>query len=230
VDRRLATTAAAGFVALWAVVAARADEPAYDAMTPAAFAASDAGRREVDASAVDQRLMAAAIRHATNAARAEHDLRPLAPHAALDEASRTHAADMVAGNFFAHENPRDAARRTHMDRTRQAGLEPRFAAENIATAFALRYEAGRTFYPYERDGRVVFSYEPRGEPIGPHTYASFAADVVRRWMASPGHRANILAKEPTLQGAGVAVKPPAGEREMAEVYCAQVFAAPLRGR
>jgi uncharacterized protein YkwD len=39
--------------------------------------------------------------------------------------------------------------------------------------------------------------------LEPHTYASFAADVVARWMDSPGHRANILNPRFRLLGLGV---------------------------
>ena len=188
------------------------------------FLKSEQAQRPIDLQTLDQPLLAAAIFHETNRVRVEHQLRPLTHAPQLSTAAEMHAKDMVAGDFFAHENALDPKKHSPMDRVKLAGYRPGFVAENIATAFAIQYEAGKPYYPVP--GGV--SYSPRGRPIEPHTYASFAKDLVQRWMDSPGHRANILSKEPTQLGNGVAVKPAEEEGALETVYAAQNFGAPLR--
>jgi uncharacterized protein YkwD len=193
-------------------------------MTFSDFLKSEAAQRPIDLQAVDHALIEAAILHETNRVRAEHQLPALAHDPKLAAAARMHGDDMVAGDFFAHENPDDAAKREPIDRVKRHAYDPRYVAENIATAFAIRYEAGKAYYPVP--GGI--SYSQRGKPIEPHTHASFAKDLVQRWMDSPGHRANILAKEPTQLGAGIAVKPAKDEEELTTLYAVQNFGAPMR--
>ena len=71
-------------------------------------------------------------------------------------------------------------------------------------------------------GRRQFSYRSDGEPIPPHTYRTFAAQLLDQWMKSPGHRANILADQPTLLGA--ACVPSKSKLGMDQFHCVQVFA------
>jgi len=56
------------------------------------------------------------------------------------------------------------------------------------------------FYARVEDERLVFSYEPEGDPIKPHTYVGFALSLLDHWMNSPGHRKNILDKNPAHLG------------------------------
>ena len=98
----------------------------------------------------------------TNAARVEEGVPELALDAILNEAAESHAADMLARNFYAHvapngETPRDRFRASGGDRWAVSG-------ENIATC------SGCTAPP---DPARVRAF---------HT----------GWMQSPGHRANIL--------------------------------------
>ena len=145
------------------------------------------------------------------------------PSRSVLSAAAMHAKDMVAGDFFAHENP-DPKKHRPMDRVKLAGYDPRFVAENIATAFAIQYEAGRSYYAVP--GGI--SYTPRGKPIESHNYASFAKDIVKRWMDSPGHRANILSKEPTQLGNAVALDTADDEESLDTLYAVQNFGAPMR--
>jgi uncharacterized protein YkwD len=181
----------------------------------------EAFEEEIDPGDVDYLLMSEAVFHETNRRREEQGLEPLMPLPELERAACLHARDMVERDFFAHENPYDEARATPFDRVRLVGLEPRFVAENIATAFRLRYESGKPVYPREEDGETVFSYEPGGPAIEPHAYESFAEALLDGWMGSPGHRENILSEAPTFLGA--ACMRAEKERGMDVFYCVQVF-------
>lgn len=89
--------------------------------------------------------------------------------APLADVARGHSREMAQKKYFAHESP-TAARRSTLDRYRlKFKRSPRLVAENI---YMLR---------------------------GPKFYALTERDFRRAhegWMKSPGHRANILRKEP----------------------------------
>jgi uncharacterized protein YkwD len=177
----------------------------------------------IDTAAIDHALLGAAVFHETNLRRKREGLSLLSHLPALDTAARTHAEAMVSQNFLSHENPNDAALRRPIDRVIKAGLrDPRYVAENIATHFAIRYESGRKVYIDEKRGKKAFSYRPRGEPILPHTYRSFATSLLDQWMDSPGHRANILAPQPTHLGAACELS--RSRIGIDQFHCVQVFA------
>lgn len=164
---------------------------------------------------------AGAIFAETNARRAAAGLPPLLPAEALDRAARLHAESMARHGFFDHQNPVDPRLRTLEDRVRAAGFGPwSLLAENLATGHRLQLRPGTPFYPTAAGP----AYSPDGPPIPPHTYRSFAARLLDGWMASPGHRANIL--DPRLRLLGCGCAPRTGAAGLEELVCAQVFAAP----
>jgi uncharacterized protein YkwD len=109
-----------------------------------------------------------------------------------------------------------------LDRLENQDLEVGFVAENIAQTFALQYASGTPVYTRQENGETVFSREAGGEPLPPHTYHSFAADLLDQWMDSPGHRKNILAEEPRYLGAGCEHMED-DELEMPMLACVQLF-------
>lgn len=66
----------------------------------------------------------------TNQNRSQYGLRPLSSNGALHQAAASHSAEMLQRNYFSHTSP-VAGRRMPSDRVRQAGINPRFVAENI---------------------------------------------------------------------------------------------------
>lgn len=84
---------------------------------------------------------------------------------------------------------------------RLAGITNPYAAENIATPFAILYEEGEVIYPLD-DKDNYFSYTPNGRAIPNHTYISLAEYVVDLWMNSEGHRKNILNPDALQLGCG----------------------------
>jgi uncharacterized protein YkwD len=101
----------------------------------------------------------------------------------LAEVARAHSREMAAKNYFAHESP-TPGRRSPQDRYRaRVKKTPRLIAENI----------------YKLEGPSFYKLKP--------------ADFRRAhegWMKSPGHRDNILRKEPaggpTQIGVGIVVR------------------------
>ncbi len=120
--------------------------------------------RRIDFENVNYTLLDAQIFFETNRERVLHKKGSLRDSRALHRAAAGHCRDMIAGDFFSHENPHDASKRTARDRIRRAGAGSGRYSENLAVAAP-------------------------GEQV---TYLSLAKDVVAGWMKSPGHRANLL--------------------------------------
>lgn len=197
-------------------------------MTAREFLESAPARRRIDLQSANSQLLAAAVFHETNRRRSENGLPALRHLEELDEAAMIHAQSMAEDEYLSHTN-RDPDLRDPVDRVRAAGLrDPRFVAENIATAFGIRYESGTNVYvkegpPVPRAGGRRFSYEPDGKPIPNHTYRTFARELVDAWMNSPGHRDNILHRSPTHMGH--ACVRAVSEDGIPLFYCAQEFYA-----
>lgn len=197
----------------------------YENVTAAGFAAREAVQKAIDSEHFDAPLLAAAIFYQTNAVRAKHALAALAYNAQAETAAQKHTDAMAKGNFLSHGSPDPKKSTTPYERLKNEGLQPRFAAENVAFSFRLRYESGKPFFVREADGRRVYLYEPDGPPLQPYTYQSFAESIVQQWMDSPPHRKNLLSPEPTQIGVGAALAP--NKNGFDQIYSTQNFLAPL---
>jgi uncharacterized protein YkwD len=133
---------------------------------------------------------------------------------------------MARAGAVSHQHP-DPALETLADRLRHVGVRPAFSAENTAMSFAIQYKSGTPVYSRERDGTVVFSYEPDGEPIPQHTYRSFAEALLDEWMRRSGHRRNILDERARQLGTGH--EHATNAQGMDTMYSVQVFFAGLEG-
>lgn len=184
------------------------------------FADLPQASEQISFSQVDYDLLAAAVFHETNRRRAGHDLPTLGYRQELLKAAAIQAQGMRRSGIISHQHPVQKMK-TLADRINQVGLRPSFSAENVAMTFGIRYEGGRPVVPRQKDGATVFSYEPNGEPIAPHTYLSFAQTLLDQWMDSPGHRKNILHQKPEQLGAAHAQGTSAIGMDI--FYCAQVF-------
>lgn len=213
---------AAGFL----LVSSGAAEAKLFNHTWESFQKTEAALEKIDSENVRTNVMAAAVLHATNHQRREAGLEALKFSEGAQKAAAMQARIMRDRGSISHVNPEHPGLRTLEQRVEAAGIEYRFIAENVATAFGLEYEAGKPFFTRTEDGEEVYSYEPRGEAIPRHTYASFAEAVVGNWMESPGHRKNIL--NARAEQLGASCFPAKDERGMTRFYCAQVFYTPLR--
>ncbi len=197
----------------------------YGDVKPADFAKRDPVQQPIDSQTFDAKLLSAAIFHRTNAVRAEHGLPVLAYNAKAADAAQKHSEAMAKGDYLSHGTPNQKKNLSPYDRLQNEGLKPLFSAENIAFNFLLRYQSGKPFFLREENGKTVYSYEPEGKALLPHTYASFAEDIVQQWMDSPPHRKNLLSPKPALLGVGAALSTSANGFD--EIYSTQDFFAPL---
>ncbi|WP_395744872.1 CAP domain-containing protein [Prosthecobacter sp.] len=145
----------------------------YELHTLATFRAYPPALRVLDRATLDTGLLSAAIFFATNAEREKHKLPLFRTSRALMACAYEHSRDMATENFFSHENPHDPAKRTAWQRLEAKGLKSGELAENIA----MRTSNGLT-------------------------YLAFADEMVKLWMNSPGHRANILNPRLLFLGCG----------------------------
>lgn len=190
-----------------------------------AFAKSDLAQRSVNFTKPDTNLLSAAVFHETNRRRKEHKLPEFKFHPRALQAAALQSDLMRKKGEISHENPESKKYRTLEDRLKASGLEYKFAAENVATAFGLRYESGAPFYKRVENGRTLFSLTPDGPPIQSHSYLSFARALVDSWMNSPGHRKNIL--NPAGIYLGASCLPAKSQPGMPIFYCTQVFFSPM---
>lgn len=111
----------------------------------------------------------------TNGVRKQHGLSKLAYDGALRDVARAHSTDMIRRKFFDHNNP--------------DGLTP---ADRIARGH-------RTLIGIS--GENIWQMQSRKT----YTTRALAKQSMVNWLASPGHRANILKPEYTHLGVGVSM-------------------------
>lgn len=197
---------AAALAAIWFAGAALAAEG-----LPARF------DRPISPGGPDAVLFQEAVLFYVNAARRQAGRPALAGDARLRAVAVGHAGKMAAQRDMSHRLKEPRPRLA--DRLADRGVRFRAAAENIAMDKTYRL-LGRPIAAGARG--CAFTYADTGAPVPVHTNASLAAAVVARWLASPGHRANILDPRFRRMGAGAAIDPlgPA----CGDVYLAQAFA------
>ena len=147
-----------------------------------------------NATAVDQQAIERLIHEEVNEERAAAGLDRLSTDDDLQRVARNHSADMVADGYVGHESPDGV---TPADRLAAAGC--RAGGENVAQSWI--------------DEPVAVD----GETIVAENESEVAAHLVDRWMASPGHRENILRESFSESGVGVVVT------EDNRVYATQKF-------
>ncbi|WP_297334987.1 CAP domain-containing protein [Algoriphagus sp.] len=155
---------------------------------------------------IDYGLLHAALFYATNEQRSKHGLSPLKYSFRIEQLAASHASDMVTYNFYGHFST-IRNKRLLRDRFQIVGLNPSQIAENISSTAGLDYDYGRPVGPPLSPGDFYYRNSSQTEPVQRHTYASYAREVVKLWMDSPGHRANILSPTFHYMGAGCAVYP-----------------------
>jgi len=137
------------------------------------------------ASLTPTRSNLALIRKATlcliNRERVAHGERPLRPNARLARAARAHTRSMAFGDYFEHVGAGGPGGGTPLSRMRAVGYISRSNAG---------YEVGENIA-----WGTLWLATPRA--------------IVAAWMASPGHRANILDRRYRETGIGVSAHPPA---------------------
>ena len=171
----------------------------------------------------DRQLLAAAIFHETNRVRRELRLPPFQSWPKLDA-----AADLEAnvGRVYrppSHYNPFPQIG-TPMERVKYVGLNPGAVAENIAALSIYDVDPALGVGLVNEGGRRRLVNPLTRAELTPATYRRFALLVVQAWMASPGHRANIV--NPTLRCLACSVQPTISTNGVDNLFCVQVFFTP----
>jgi uncharacterized protein YkwD len=138
---------------------------------------------------------AAALLTETNRVRQENGVPRLKARPELDAAADDQVVFMAMSLSVQHSSPIRGEEDVE-ERVRRHALEPTFVAENVAAIEA-----------WKKDET--------------HSVRSIVAALVATWMASPGHRANLLSAQATHLGGSVRLVHIPGDIWMA--YGAQVF-------
>jgi uncharacterized protein YkwD len=153
-----------------------------------------------NATVADEQAIERRIHEEVNAERAADGLDRLSTDDDLQRVARNHSADMVADGYVGHESPDGV---TPADRLSAAGCSA--GGENVAQSWIDE--------PVAVDGETIVAEDEE----------AVAAHLVDRWMASPGHRENILRESFAESGVGVIVT------EDNRVYATQKFCAGSTG-
>ncbi len=173
----------------------------YEELNHRNFRESEKLQRKINPEDFNPELLNAAIFFATNEIRAKKNLSVLKYNPLLAKAATIHSKDMVKGNFFNHTNNKNKKHREPEDRAKAAGISNPKIAENIIEGFLIVYSSGEKVNPGEK-GEF---FDPKTQKQLPfHTYISLADQLMKNWMNSKGHRANILSDEALELGCGTA--------------------------
>ena len=157
-----------------------------------------AGRTLVPAGRVDAALLDAALRAETNRVRCARGRAPLAAAPALRRQALRHSRWMAQTGRLGHGDRESLA-----GRARASGLRFARAAENVARVQRYRIEGG----PFRIEDAAACRFGRGGARLGPHSYASLARHAVALWMASAGHRRNLLDPRLTRMAGAAAFAP-----------------------
>jgi len=128
-----------------------------------------------------------------NRERAKRGLSALLWGESLHKVARKYSQDMVNRNFFSHNDPDG---RSFYDRYKTAGVECSIRRENTSCMGAENIAQSNLFSSYfYKDGKTFFNWS---------TEDKIAESVVKQWMSSKGHKANILTPYFKRQGIGAA--------------------------
>ncbi|MHA6265365.1 CAP domain-containing protein [uncultured Aliiroseovarius sp.] len=168
--------------------------------------------KSIPVKGLNQSLLDRVIVERVNAERCRRGLPALTPTSGLRKQATRHSAWMARSQKLSHK-ANGTNRRSLTDRLRASGVRFRTGAENIGMVHLYGID-GRNFMIRSSE---QCSFTTRdGRQIGRHSYNSLAKLVVRKWMESPGHRKNILARKMRYSGVGAGVQPRSG-------YCGAVF-------
>lgn len=152
---------------------------------------------------MDRGLLQAAMFHVTNQKRIENGLLPFEHSDAIEKVASGHASDMVNFQFYSHVS-QVKGKQSVDDRFAQEGINLKLVGENISSSIGLQYQDGRKIIIPSSGGTYTYASSKR-EVILPHTYLSYAQEVVQLWMNSPSHRKSILNPYFVKLGCGASV-------------------------
>ncbi len=196
----------------------------WQRMPESEFAKLPAVNAPIDFARFDPALMAAAIFHETNRIRRQLGLQPFKHLAKLDEAADLQAGMGAMLAEVSHRNPIRALANLG-DRMSYVGLDYESAEENIALASALEGDPPAEWVGVRGAGATREFFDMKtGRLFGLKTYAAFATAVLRQWMDSPDHRANIISEKVRYLGCSARWRKDLNGVDL--LYAVQVFFSP----
>lgn len=197
-------------------------------LTLAATAADACGRMQIGGAgasvpehsrAVNMALLDAALLAEVNAYRCRSGLAPLGQAPALRAVAGAHADWMAQNRTITHAPALPRGLSSFGARLAAGGYANRAGAENIAMVHRFALEGQAIFV---RNASACQFADRYGRAIAPHSYASLAAHLMAQWIASPGHRNNLLNPQLTQVAHAVAIAP--DRASCGQVYAVQLFA------
>ena len=171
---------------------------------------------------LDLELLQAAIFHSTNLQRSKK--RQFKYGKNLEKGASFHSSEMQSKGFFSHLNRKNKKYKTPFDRAEKFKANYITVGENILEEIALDYKDNSVYDSELENGIYVFYHHNNGKRIRELTYKEIANKMVDSWMHSPGHKANILSKNYTYLGVGVAIKKsPYGADDLPTIFATQLF-------
>lgn len=168
--------------------------------------------------ALDGGLLDAALLAEVNRARCNAGLGALAPAPGLRPVATAHAGWMARAGVLSHSPALGGGLGDLGARLAAGGHANRAGAENIAMVHRFPIEGQPIFV---HNARACQFTDRQGRAIGAHSYQSLAAHLVTQWMASSGHRANLLNPRLVSVAHAAAITPDPGT--CGRVYAVQVF-------
>lgn len=188
---------------------------AQAACAPPAF--PPGASRTIDAARPNQALFSESVRGLVNHERCRKGLAPLEGHDGLTRVAGGHAGWMAKRARLSHRGG-IGGQASLKARLRASGATYRTGAENIGAWD--RFAFGGKPFAVADAARCRFTQGGRRVPA--HSYESLAKLAVAGWMASAGHRRNILNRRMKLTGAGLALD--ARAANCGRFYVTQEFA------
>lgn len=154
-------------------------------------------------------LLDLAIFYASNEARIKEKLPPFLYSKVLAKVASGHSEAMINQNFYAHINPFSVTEADPAQRILKYSNEFTGLAENIAQYDLLNNPILKYCYTQSASSKFMFFDCVTKKPFKNHTYWSMAQTIIKAWMNSPGHRANLLNKNFNYLGCGsrISLKP-----------------------
>lgn len=182
-----------------------ADPDWYNTLSVDSFFNTTAALQLVDIEKPDVALLDMAVFFASNEQRLKRKLPALGYHAVLREAALFHSIEMRDKRFFSHINKGDKENREPDQRIKnKGGADFTAFGENIIEMPAYKLRPDERYDAVKNpDGTFTF-LNLKGKPLRLMTYGEFGRALVKLWMTSPDHKANIMSKDFTHLGCGSA--------------------------
>jgi len=183
--------------------------------------------QHIDKHNFKEKLLAACIIEQTNKIRSKYQALPCTAEKTLTAAATAHSREMANLVYFSHKSP--ILRNKHLeDRLKNAGtfLPGTSFAENLGVDFILSLSEVPYYTEKHRKTIYYYNYETKAR-IKSQTYIQFAKNMVTHWFNSPGHRKNLLNKNFTKIGIGLAV---GRYKNHDAIYVTQNFQGPISTR